>query len=178
LADVPETTESAPSADSGGSQQQCSYAAVFDGHSAADAADMAAKRLHVLLTGELRALDRCRHAPTSVHSCLACTCSAHGRRRALLCVCGGCSQHNHDALSCPSLIYGNDGCSDEHWDRQVVTEALIRTFSAMDGEILADAARSGARCGSTACVALQLGADLYVAHAGARFTSGSGISQA
>lgn len=36
----------------------------------------------------------------------------------------------------------------------------------MDGEILADAARSGARCGSTACVALQLGADLYVAHAG------------
>jgi hypothetical protein len=44
----------------------------------------------------------------------------------------------------------------------------MRTFSAMDGEILADAARSGARCGSTACVALQLGADLYVAHAGAR----------
>lgn len=62
----------------------------------------------------------------------------------------------------------NCGCSGGRWDAQVVREALIRTFSAMDGEILADAARSGARCGSTACVALQLGGDLYVAHAGAR----------
>lgn len=78
----------APS-DSGGSQQRCSYAAVFDGHSAADAADMAAKRLHVLLTGELRALDRCRHdftkccaAPCSACDChsdpAACVAAAHG----------------------------------------------------------------------------------------------------
>lgn len=53
----------------------------------------------------------------------------------------------------------------------------MRTFSAMDGEILADAARSGARCGSTACVALQLGADLYVAHAGAGIV-GFGLGRA
>lgn len=44
--------------------------------------------------------------------------------------------------------------------------ALHRTFSAMDFEILQEAARTGARCGSTACVALQIGGDLYVAHAG------------
>lgn len=56
-----------PSANSGGSRQRCSYAAVFDGHSAADAADMAAKRLHVLLAGELGASDRCR-IPSLFHA--------------------------------------------------------------------------------------------------------------
>jgi Protein phosphatase 2C len=64
------------------------------------------------------------------------------------------------------MMHPHGGCSGGQWDKQDVKDALIRTFSAMDGEILADAARSGARCGSTACVALQLGANLYVAHAG------------
>lgn len=50
---------SADSALGNSSRPPCSYAAVFDGHSAADAADMAAKRLHVLLAGELGASDRC-----------------------------------------------------------------------------------------------------------------------
>lgn len=95
------------------SRPRCSYAGVFDGHSAAHAADMAAKRLHVLLAGEL-----------------------------------GASQ------------------SSGRFEQEEVEAALHRTFSAMDFEILQEAARTGARCGSTACVALQIGSDLYVAHAG------------
>lgn len=59
------------------------------------------------------------------------------------------------------------GCSDSgKYEQKSVREALIRTFATMDAEIIADAARTGARCGSTACVALQIGCDLYVAHAG------------
>ncbi len=52
------------------------------------------------------------------------------------------------------------------FDNREVEAALHRTFAAMDFEILAEAARTGARCGSTAVTALQLGADLYLAHTG------------
>ncbi len=41
-----------------GQPLRCSYAGVFDGHSAADAADAARERLHVLLAGELGACQR------------------------------------------------------------------------------------------------------------------------
>ena len=37
---------------------RCCYAGVFDGHSSADAAQLAARRLHVLLAGELGACHR------------------------------------------------------------------------------------------------------------------------
>ena len=36
-----------------GRTERCSYAGVFDGHSAADAAQTAAQRLHVILAGSL-----------------------------------------------------------------------------------------------------------------------------
>ena len=52
-------------------------------------------------------------------------------------------------------------------DATAVEAALCRTFAAMDFEILAGAAATGARCGTTACVVLQLGPHLYCAHAGA-----------
>lgn len=53
-----------------------------------------------------------------------------------------------------------------HLNPTAVEAALCRSFAAMDFEILADAARTGARSGSTACVVLQLGGHLYCAHAG------------
>lgn len=56
--------------------------------------------------------------------------------------------------------------SSGHLNPTAVEAALCRSFAAMDFEILADAARTGARSGSTACVVLQLGGDLYCAHAG------------
>lgn len=45
--------------------ERCSYAGVFDGHSAADAAQTAAQRLHVLLAGELGSCTR-YGAPTGL----------------------------------------------------------------------------------------------------------------
>lgn len=85
---MPETTGPAPSADSRGSQQRCSYAAVFDGHSAADAADMAAKRLHVLLTGELSKSGRCVVAPPL--PCHVVQAPASTRPSLQAAVCVGC----------------------------------------------------------------------------------------
>lgn len=55
----------ANSAAGSGKAERCSYAGVFDGHSAADAAQTAAQRLHVLLAGELGSCTR-YGAPTGM----------------------------------------------------------------------------------------------------------------
>ena len=61
----------------------------------------------------------------------------------------------------------SSACSkDGGLDQTAVEAALVRTFAAMDFEILADERRTNSGGGTTACVALQLGAALYVAHAG------------
>ncbi len=46
-----------------------SYAGVFDGHTAADAAQTASSRLHVLLAGEIGACDRCVMGVKGQRSC-------------------------------------------------------------------------------------------------------------
>lgn len=50
--------EAAANQAAAGQALQCSYAGVFDGHSAADAAETAKERLHMLLAGELGACQR------------------------------------------------------------------------------------------------------------------------
>lgn len=145
------------------------YAAVFDGHNGASAADHAADRLHHVLATE-NALRTCTGAVAVQEigwvrlSTLAgarlrwCAClpaNIHGRPRA--CSKQHPSQHG-SCPACPALpIAGEGPPATAIQEEERVAAALVHSFEAVDREIMTRCRVEGTKGGATGLVVLRIG---------------------